>query len=400
MRIALIAPLPPEQSGIADYADAFQNYLGQEGVEMILPFKGQRLGSTVQQIHAQMQSIPWQDVDLVHTELGGGRNGEFLALEWLAKHHPLLPLSATVHDPERLIWRPLGWPNTLSQYLPRRAYQALVLLCDPWTLARERRLAAKLSILITLTALGGRRLALRMRLPEGKVQQIAHGNQIVAPQALPLLPPHGTLKLLYFGFIYRGKGIEDLIAALALLMAQRPTALVQLTLAGGTAPEMTFANGPSYLDELKTQLQAAGLPAHMVRWQLDVPTAEIVPLIQSHHALILPYQESKKLAYLGQMRGTSGVLSWAAACGRSVISSDARSFAEEVSFGNGAVYPQGNTVALAALLLQLLDQPELLVQRSVSAEALGVARRWPHIAQQFKKLFASQKQGKTNALDS
>ncbi|AZN35634.1 glycosyltransferase [Iodobacter ciconiae] len=397
MRIALIAPLPPEQSGIADYADAFQQALSQEGLEMILPFKNKRLGETAEQINTQMQGVHWQDVDLVHAELGGGRNGEFLALEWLARHYPLLPLSATVHDPERIIWRPLGWPDALGKYLPRRAHQALVLLCDPWTLARERRLAAKLTTLITLTALGASRLALRMRLPEGKVQQIAHGNQIITPQALPPLPPHGPLKLLYFGFIYRGKGIEDLIAALALLMAQRPAALVELTLAGGTAPEMTFANGPSYLDELKTQLQAAGLPVHMVRWQLDVPTAEIVPLIQSHHVLVLPYQESKKLAFLGQMRGTSGVLSWAAACGRSVISSDARSFAEEVSFNNGAVYPQGNTAALAALLLQLLDQPALLPQRSTSAEALGVARRWPNIAKQFGKLFSGLIQGKPNA---
>lgn len=398
MRIALIAPLPPEQSGIADYADAFQNALSQEGLEMSLPFKNKRLGHTAQLVDLQMKKINWRDVDLVHAELGGGRNGEFLALEWLARHHPLLPLSATVHDPERLIWRPPGWPNALSKHLPRRAYQMLVLLCDPWTLARERRLAAKLASLITLTDLGARCLAQRMRLPEGKVLKIAHGNQIVPAWPLPPLPAKGALKLLYFGFIYRGKGIEDLIAALAILIAKRPEARLELTLAGGTAPEMTFANGSSYLDELKTRLKAAGLPAHMVRWQPDVPTAEIVPLIQAHHVLILPYQESKKLAFLGQMRGTSGVLSWAAACGRSVISSDARAFAEEVSFGNGAVYPQGNQAALAAQLLQLLDQPALLQERGKGAEALGMARRWPNIAKQFRKLFASLIQGKPNAL--
>jgi glycosyltransferase involved in cell wall biosynthesis len=157
-----------------------------------------------------------------------------------------------------------------------------------------------------------------MRLPDGKVRKIAHGNQIIAAQPLPALPPFGLLQILYFGFIYRGKGIEDLIDALALLLIQRPYAAVSLTLAGGTAPEMTFANGSSYLDELKNKIASSGLPEGLVRWQTDVPQEKIAALIQSHHVLILPYQESKKLAYLGQMRGTSGVLSWAAACGRSL----------------------------------------------------------------------------------
>lgn len=387
MRVALIAPLPPEQSGIADYAHAFQNALKLEGVEMVLPFSQQRLGLSAPAVDQQMRAVNWQEVDLVHAELGGGRSGEFLALEWLARHYPALPLTATVHDPERLVWRPVGRLASLSHYLCRRVYQALVVLCDPLTLARERRLAARLSALITLTDLGARRLAARMRLPQGRVHHIVHGNHTVAAQALPVLPPEGPLLLLYFGFIYRGKGIEDLLDALAALVVARPAARVQLTLAGGTAPEMTFNKGTSYLDELKAQLSRAGLPEQMIRWQLDVPVKEIVPLIQSHHVLILPYQESKKLSFLGQMRGTSGALSWAAACGRSVICSDARAFAEEVSFGNGAVYAQGNTSALTALLTGLIDQPSVLLQRSANAQALGEMRRWPHIARQFKALF-------------
>ncbi|MDW5419019.1 glycosyltransferase [Iodobacter sp. CM08] len=389
MRIALIAPLPPEQNGIADYAFALQQALSQEGLVLITPFKNQRLAARASGIDQQMQGIDWQKFDLVHAELGGGRSGEFMALEWLSEHYPDLPLSATVHDPERLIWRPAGWPLLLSRLLPRRVYQLLVLLCDPFTLARERRLAAKLRALITLTAIGARCLTERMRLPDGKVRKIAHGNQVIAAQPLPALPPSGPLQILYFGFIYRGKGIEDLIDALALLLIQRPYAAVSLTLAGGTAPEMTFANGPSYLDELKNKITSSGLPDGLVRWQTDVPQEKIVELIQSHHVLILPYQESKKLAYLGQMRGTSGVLSWAAACGRSVVASDARSFSEEVSFGNGAVYAQGDTAALAAELQCLLDQPDLLSERSMNAQKLGKVRAWPETAKQFRALFSS-----------
>ncbi|MEN9658972.1 MAG: hypothetical protein RL571_2437 [Pseudomonadota bacterium] len=394
MRIALIAPLPPEQNGIADYAFALQQALSQEDLLLITPFKNQRLADRPSGIARQMQGIDWQTFDLVHAELGGGRSGEFMALEWLSEHYPRLPLSATVHDPERLIWRPAGWPLLLSRLLPRRVYQLLVLLCDPLTLARERRLAAKMRALITLTAMGARSLTERMCLPDGKVRKIAHGNQIIAAQLLPVLPPAAPLQILYFGFIYRGKGIEDLIDALVLLLAKRPHAALSLTLAGGTAPEMTFANGPSYLDELKNKIALSGLPDGFICWQTDVPQEKIAALIQSHHVLILPYQESKKLAYLGQMRGTSGVLSWAAACGRSVVASDTRSFSEEVSFGNGAVYAQGDTAALAAELQCLLDRPDLLLERSINAQKLGQARAWPEIAKQFKALFGSLVEGK------
>ncbi|MGN2261442.1 hypothetical protein ACLXBB_36885, partial [Pseudomonas aeruginosa] len=51
-------------------------------------------------------------------------------------------------------------------------------------------------------------LARRMRLPPGRVEVINHGNLEIATVPLPSLD---TLRLLYFGFIYRGKGIEDLL---------------------------------------------------------------------------------------------------------------------------------------------------------------------------------------------
>jgi glycosyltransferase involved in cell wall biosynthesis len=76
------------------------------------------------------------------------------------------------------------------------------------------------------------------------------------------------------------------------------------------------------------------------------------------------------------------------------VASDARSFSEEVSFGNGAIYAQGDTVALAAELQCLLDQPDLLLERSINAQKLGQARAWPETAKQFKALFGSLVEGK------
>lgn len=73
MRIALLAPLPPEKNGIADYANHFKTALEQLGVEVATPLTGV-VGSTAA-IKQAIAGFDWQGVDLVHAELGGGRLG-------------------------------------------------------------------------------------------------------------------------------------------------------------------------------------------------------------------------------------------------------------------------------------------------------------------------------------
>ncbi|MBM9489606.1 glycosyltransferase [Pseudomonas sp. ICBG1301] len=385
MRIALLAPLPPEKNGIADYANHFKTALEQLGVTVVTPLSGVAGNSVA--ISQAIAAFDWQGVDLVHAELGGGRLGEFLALRELRKAFPKLPLTATVHDPERMVWRRerLPFPLNLLERLPSPLPQAAVVLADPLTLSEERRVAQDLTRLVTLTRLGADCLSERMRLPAGKVAVINHANLAIAPAALPSLD---TLRLLYFGFIYRGKGIEDLLQALAAVFKQAPQLRdrVRLTLAGGTAAEMAFGAGGNYLEQLNSQIADLGL-AGSIDWRLNLPASEIAQTIQAHHVMVLPYRESKKLGLLGRQRGTSGALSWAAACGRGAITSDARAFAEEVASGNGLIFPQGDVGALSEQLLRLANTPTLAQDWAERAAQIGRARLWPLTAQKFKDLF-------------
>ncbi|RMX03532.1 glycosyltransferase [Corticibacter populi] len=386
MRIALLAPLPPEKNGIADYASQLVAALRAGGTEVALPLQG----TPAAEAPARLRDFAWHTVTHVHAEIGGGRNSEFDALRWLARQQPQLSLSATVHDPERLIWRPahLPFPLSLAQRWPAPWPQAATLLADPWTLRAERRLARQLDACITLTHMGGHALATRMRIPPERVRVIAHGNASITPQALPGFGPDEPLKLLYFGFIYRGKGIEDLLDAMALVRQRQDVHAgnLRLTLAGGTAPETAFAQHGTYLDELRARILRLGL-TDCIDWQLDLPARDIAAAIQTHHVMALPYRESRKLALLGRMLGTSGALSWANACGRGVISSDARAFAEEVSSGNGLTYPQGDVAALAERLTQWLANPSLAAGWAGHAARIGAQRTWPVIAAQFRQLF-------------
>lgn len=384
MRIALLAPLPPEQTGIADYAAHLRSALRDQGLEVLTPLEG--CLDLTQQLQ-RLQAFDWRGVDLVHAELGGGRFAEFQALDYLRRAQPQLPLTATVHDPERLIWRraKLFFPLTLLERLPHPLPQAAALLADPLTLYEERRLAKSMRRLITLTRLGGDCLRQRMGLRPEQMAVIAHGNLPIDPVALPPLQP---LRLLYFGFIYRGKGIEDLLQALARSLAAHPQCRgqVRLTLAGGTAPEMTFDPAGNYLDGLR-QLIASLQLGDVVDWQLDLPSADIPHTIQAHHVMVLPYRESKKLGFLGQMRGTSGALSWANACGRGVITSNARAFAEEVAGGNGITYQQGDIASLSDALNRLILDPQQARQWADHAAEIGRQRQWASTAQRFAEMF-------------
>lgn len=391
MRLALLSPLPPEQTGIADYASQCRRALNAAGIDVLTPLLGQRPLSSMADAHRWVAERDWSKVDVVHAEIGGGRHSEFFALCALAGLPQRPALSVTVHDPERLVWRPVSRLYRAlerSRLLPRFAMQVLAVLFDPHTMWAERRLARRLDGLVTLTDTGAARLAARMRIPRTKVQAIPHGTLDLEPKPLPPLPPEGPVRLLYFGFIYSGKGIEDLVDALAQVREQHPEQADQmrLTIAGGTAPDIAFGAHGSYLEALRARVKAKGLEA-VIDWDLDIDARDIPPLIQRHHVMVLPYRESRKLSLLGQMRGTSGALAWAVNCGRGAITSNARSFAEEIRSGNGQAYPQGDVGALAKILAAVLADPSLTQTWADRAAELARQRQWPETGEVFRAYF-------------
>jgi glycosyltransferase involved in cell wall biosynthesis len=389
MRVALLSPLPPERTGIANYAAQWMQALREAGVEVICPLQGQKVPDSLASARRWVAERQWSGVDVVHAELGGGRDGEFYVMQALAEMNtPRLVLSATVHDPERIVWRPVSaaW-RALDRLriLPSVVSKIAAVLIDPHTLWHERRLASRLDGVVTLTRTGGDALASRMRLQPGAVTVIPLGVVPVPPKPLP---PKLPIKLLYFGYIYSGKGIEDLVDALGELFRQRPELVgcVSLTIAGGTAPDVAFGGGRSYLDELRERVNQQGLQ-NAVQWELDVDEAFIAPLIQSHHLMVLPYRESRKLSLLGQMRGTSSALAWAIACGRAAVTSDARAFAEEISQGNGLAFPQGDVKQLCQALNTLLTEEGRLEACTAAAAEAALARQWSHVGEAFATHF-------------
>ena len=95
MRVALLSPLPPERTGIADYAAHWMQALRAAGVEVICPLQGQVMPRSLDAARAWVAERQWSGVDVVHAELGGGRDGEFFVMSALAELADRPALSVT-----------------------------------------------------------------------------------------------------------------------------------------------------------------------------------------------------------------------------------------------------------------------------------------------------------------
>ncbi len=384
MRLALLSPLPPEQNSLADYAAHFRTALNHAGAEVLTPLSGQRPVETLSMARTWVAERDWRRVDVVHAELGFGRHSEFLVLCALAELPQRPALSATLHDPDRLVWQPVNrfWAAVNGMPgLPRSLKRVFALLCDPFTLMAERRLARKLDGMATFTQMGGGRLVKRMKVPLERVSVIPHG---VTPQPVKPLPAMDAVRLLYFGLIQPGKGLEDLIDALGRLRTQSPeqAALLRVTIAGGMAANGATAVRGAYLEALRQRAERRDVLGQ-IQWEVDVDERDVADLLHRHHLLVLPCHEPRTLNVFGQMRGTSRVLARCLAAGRGAIVSDAQAFAEEVSHGNGAAYRQGDVGAFAALIQRVLDEPDTIKQWSQRAATLAQERSWAMTGQRF-----------------
>ncbi len=377
MRVALCAPDPTEANGVAAYACAFEEALTARGIDVLRPFLDKNFDAA-----NAADYFRHRDVNIVHFEMGGGRTREFLLAENLVQCGFGAKITMTVHDPERLVWR-LDYLRRLTRIHPA-LQRALALLSSPLTLWRERRVAANIGRLITLTSAGAEVLRLRMRVPTPKVETIAHGSWQVPFVPVSIAP----VRLLCFGYIYRGKGLEDLLHACAALLEQQPhyREHFHLTLAGGTNPDLNIRTGGSYIDELKALARELKIAEH-IEFVTDLDDAAIAELIQTHSALILPYQQSRKLQLLGQLKGASGVLARAIGCGRGVITSTARALPEELARGIGLIYPAGDVDALKKAIESVLQKPQQLQQWSEAARALADERSWANTAARFKLVY-------------
>lgn len=198
----------------------------------------------------------------------------------------------------------------------------------------------------------------------------------IPPSTLGSGLAQGRPRLLTWGLLRPGNGIEHAIRAIALLGDRRRD--VRYLIAGPTHPAAFAADGDQYREWLTRTAWEAGVASSVrvdgVRREPEV----LAKLVASASAVILPDDPSDEVV--------SSVLTASVAAGRPVIATAFPHAVELLGAGAGIVVPHGDAVALAGAIESILDDPSTLETMATQARQIAPPLAWSTADGQYRAL--------------
>lgn len=232
---------------------------------------------------------------------------------------------------------------------------------------------AAASMVVTMTQTARSRLLDIYGTTPGKVVVIPHGAADHRGIAEPARAT-GRLKVLTWGLLGPGKGIEHAIDAVALLSGHGLE--VDYLVAGQTHPRVLARDGEAYRRGLRARAQARGVTDLVHFDGRFLPAAALGQLISAADVVLLPYDSLEQV--------TSGVLIEAVTAGKPVVST---CFPHAVELlGAGLLVERQDPAGIAAALRRLLTEPGLSARMSSYSAGLAPHMLWPAVAQAYREL--------------
>jgi glycosyltransferase involved in cell wall biosynthesis len=224
--------------------------------------------------------------------------------------------------------------------------------------------------LVTMTVVAKERLLDGYSVEAGKVVTVPHGAAV--PNALPTTPV-GKTRLLTWGLLGFGKGIEHVIDALALL----PDLVndIEYVVAGQTHPKIVLKEGERYRDMLKRRASVVGVSSMVSFDDSYRPLPSLLRLVERSTCVVLPYDSPDQI--------TSGVLVDAVAAGRPVIATAFPHAVELLSRGAGLVVPHQDPSALALAIRQVATNNSLVSSMVNATVPLAAEHKWSAVAARY-----------------
>ena len=253
---------------------------------------------------------------------------------------------------------------------------------DPGQQAVLRRIARISDRLVVMSRRSAEVLERVYDVPRRKIAFIPHGIPDV-----PFVDPNfykdqygveGRKVILTFGLLSPGKGIEVMIEALPAVVRRHPD-VVYLVL-GATHPHVRREQGESYRLGLQRRARDLGVGDHVVFHNRFVDLEELCQVLGAADIYVTPY--------LNPEQSTSGTLAYALGCGKAVVSTPYGYAEEMLADGRGRLVPFRDPEALAAAILDLLDnERERHAMRKLAyTSCRGMV--WREVARSYLELFA------------
>lgn len=374
MRIALITPYAPSRDGIADYAVKLVGALGTQRADCDITVHGLDTLSVDPRTWTRLYRRLGRDrPDVVHVQ--------FDISNYLLLIFPLFGLLSAL--------RRRGGPTLVATFHEAYRDRELYGLASIGFYRAFHRLFDRIYVHTTLS---GDRLVGTYGAPADKVTCIPHGTTEFVSRAqnhealrARYAIAAGTPVVLNFGFLYRTKGVEYLVEAIARLKATgRPLPAVLVV---GEVPRRSGvfrifqARNDRYVAGLRQQIRDAGLE-DVVTFTGYVAKEELYSVFTLADVVVLPYLSVDQ----------SGVLNTAIAARTPVVASDIGGLGETLR-ETGVLVPPRDSAAIAEALAAVLDDPayraELVRRYDALADKLDMRQVAATLLTDYQRLASS-----------
>jgi glycosyltransferase involved in cell wall biosynthesis len=228
------------------------------------------------------------------------------------------------------------------------------------------------------------------RISPAKIDLIPHGIpdlSFVDPGFhKDLFGVEGKIVLLSFGLLSANKGIENVIAALPAILAKHPN--VVYFIVGATHPQVKQHDGETYRLSLEWLAQEKGVEGQVIFYNQFVTLDELVEFIGAADIYITPYQNPAQIV--------SGTLAYTLGAGKAIISTPYWYAEEMLADERGVLVPFRDPPALAAQVIDLLDNEAKRHAMRKRAYMFGRDMIWPQVARRYLESFARARAEKRN----
>ncbi|MEO7125918.1 MAG: glycosyltransferase [Nakamurella sp.] len=364
MSLGVLSTYPPTQCGLATFSRSLVTALQwsatrKVGVVRVVdtvddaplpPVSSQWVRGSRDGFVAAAAALNRYDVAIIQHEYGiyGGRDGEDVLQVLRRLHVPVITVLHTV----------LVTPS---------AHQREIL----------EELVDLSAVVVPMTQTGRRRLISHYSVDPAKIHVIPHGavdNRSDGPE----LDNDGPPRILTWGLLGEGKGIEWAIEAMAQLRDVRPAPLYSVV--GQTHPRVLETKGERYRDSLVARAQQLGVSDVVEFDARYLADDELRRVVRQSDIVLLPYDSAEQV--------TSGVLIEAIAAGKPVVSTAFPHAEELLSTGAGLLVPRHDPSAIAHALRRVLTEPGLAKTMADEAQRLAPALLWPAVVAQYRAIAA------------
>jgi glycosyltransferase involved in cell wall biosynthesis len=244
-----------------------------------------------------------------------------------------------------------------------------------------QEIAARSSRLVVMSEYSSRVLQNVFGVPGEKIDLIPHGIPdlaFVEPDVYKgPLSLGGKSVLLTFGLLSPNKGFESVIQSLPRILSRHSN--VVYVIAGATHPHVRAREGDRYREQLQALARELGVEREVVFHNRFFSPREMAAQVGSADIYITPYCH--------EAQAVSGTLAYAMGAGKAIVSTPYWHAAELLDDGRGALIPFKNPDAIAAKVLELLDNDG--ERQAMRKRAYLYARRmvWSRAAQSYMRSF-------------